>query len=178
GRMGLPLLLPQGAVRPEEVDLREYEMMLIAPAEADDKVIGGITDRISQLLGSSGGRITNVDRWGRRRFAFPIDKVTEGSYLVIAFEGDPARLKELERVLSLADEVIRFKIVVRPERAKVSGQAADAAETVSEAGPAAEAADTADTAGAGGGVATDASPATEEAAGREEAAEVSNTGAR
>src|SRR5919109_3416247 len=65
-RWGLPLLLPQGAVRPEEEDLREYEMMLIVPAEADDQVIGGVTDRISQVLSARGGRITHVDRWGRR----------------------------------------------------------------------------------------------------------------
>ena len=115
--MGLPLLLPQGAVRPEEVDLREYELMLIVPAEADDKVIGGVTDRITQLLGRSGGRITNVDRWGRRRFAFPLDKLTEGFYLVVDLEADPTALKELDRVLSLADEVIRFKVVVKPEKA-------------------------------------------------------------
>lgn len=115
--MGLPLLLPQGAVRPEEVDLREYELMLIVPAEADDKVIDGVTDRITQLLGRSGGRITNIDRWGRRRFAFPLDKLTEGFYLVVDLEADPAALRELDRVLLLADDVIRFKIVVKPEKA-------------------------------------------------------------
>jgi small subunit ribosomal protein S6 len=93
-------------------------MMLIVPAEADDQVIGGVTDRISQVLSARGGRITHVDRWGRRRFAFPINKLTEGFYLVADFEGEPTTLKELERVLSLADDVIRFKIVVRPEQAK------------------------------------------------------------
>ena len=115
---GLPLLLPQGAVRPEEVGLREYEIMLIVPAEAEDKAIGGVTDRISQILGTTGGTVTNVDRWGRRRFAYPIDKITEGFYLVANFEAEPSALTELDRVLSLADEVIRFKVVVLPEAAK------------------------------------------------------------
>ncbi len=138
--MGLPLLLPTGAVRPEEEDLREYEMMLILPAEADDKVIGGVTDRITQVLGTSGGRITNVDRWGRRRFAFPINKITEGFYAVVEFDGEPTALKELERVLSLADDVTRFKIVVRPEQAKAEAREVrePGVEAVPEAGPAAE----------------------------------------
>jgi small subunit ribosomal protein S6 len=109
------------------VDLREYEIMLIVPAEADDKVIGGVTDRISQVLGTGGGRVTNVDRWGRRRFAYPIDKTTEGSYLVATFEAEPSALTELDRVLSLADEVIRFKVVVLPEAAKKAPRIAPAA---------------------------------------------------
>jgi small subunit ribosomal protein S6 len=115
-------------------------MMLILPAEADEKVIGGVTDRISQVLGTGGGRITNVDRWGRRRFAFPINKITEGFYAVVEFDTEPAALKELERVLSLADDVIRFKVVVRPEHAKSSARAVPEPEreTVPEAGPAAE----------------------------------------
>ena len=118
-------------------------MMLILPAEADEKVIGGVTDRVSQVVGTAGGRITNVDRWGRRRFAFPIDKITEGFYAVVDFDSEPTVLKELERVLSLADDVIRFKVVVRPEPAKRAARFVPKpepeTETVPEAGPAAEA---------------------------------------
>jgi small subunit ribosomal protein S6 len=95
------------------VDVRKYEIMLILPADADDKVIGGVTDRISQILGAGGGSIEKVDRWGKRRFTFEIQRQSEGFYLVLECQADPAAIKELDRVLSLADEVIRFKVVVR-----------------------------------------------------------------
>ena len=54
--------------------MRTYEIMLILPAEADDKVIGTVTDRIAQVLSRSGGQIAKADRWGRRRLSYPIDK--------------------------------------------------------------------------------------------------------
>jgi small subunit ribosomal protein S6 len=149
-------------------------MMLILPAEAEDKVIGGVTDRVSQVLDTGGGRITNVDRWGRRRFAFPIDKLTEGFYVVVEFDAEPTSLKELERVLSLADDVIRFKVVVRPEPAKGAARAVPKSETeagaMPEAGPAAEAAEAQ-------AVAAEAEPAASAPASEEESEPVPNAGA-
>ena len=95
--------------------MRKYEVMLILPAEADDKVVSGATDRITGVLGQSGGEVQKVERWGRRRLAYELDRHTEGFYLVVEFTADPASLRELDRVLSLADEVIRFKVIVRGE---------------------------------------------------------------
>ena len=96
--------------------MRQYEIMLILPAEADDKVIGGVTDRIGQVAARSGGEVGKTDRWGRRRFAYEIDRATEGFYLVVEFTADPADVRELERVLTLVDDVVRFKIMLLPEK--------------------------------------------------------------
>jgi small subunit ribosomal protein S6 len=115
--------------------MRVYEIMLILPAEADDKVIGGVTDRISQVLSQHGGQLGTVDRWGRRRFAYPIDKQTEGFYAVAQFTAEPDGLKELDRVLSLADEVVRFKVVVRPPGAATTAASAPVEATREAGGP-------------------------------------------
>ena len=104
---------PEGPSSPEEVELRKYEIMLILPAEADDKVIGGVTDRISQVLSERGGAVEKVDRWGKRRLTYEIQRQSEGFYVIVQCQADPAAVKELDRVLSLADEVIRFKVLVR-----------------------------------------------------------------
>jgi len=93
--------------------VRKYEIMLILPVDADDKVIGTATDRISQVLAEHGGSIGKVDRWGKRRLSYEIGRQTEGVYLLVECEADPPSIKELDRVLSLADEVVRFKVVVR-----------------------------------------------------------------
>jgi small subunit ribosomal protein S6 len=93
--------------------MRSYEVMLILPPEADDKVIGGVTDRIVGVLGERGGEIKNVDRWGKRRLAHEINRLTEGLYIVVECRADPESMRELDRVLSLADDVVRFKVVVR-----------------------------------------------------------------
>jgi small subunit ribosomal protein S6 len=95
------------------VDLRKYEIMLILPAEAEDDVVTGVVDRINKVLADSGGEVGKVDKWGRRRLAYEIDKRTEGYYVVAEMSADPTTIRELERVLQLVDEVVRFKVVVR-----------------------------------------------------------------
>jgi small subunit ribosomal protein S6 len=90
--------------------MRKYEVLLILPAESDDKAVGEVSERITKVLSSKGGEVTKSDRWGRRRFAFEIDKQTEGFYLLLEFQAEPETLTELDRVLSLADQVIRFKV--------------------------------------------------------------------
>ena len=89
--------------------------MLILPPEADESVVSGALDRITRSVGEAGGAVGNVDRWGRRRLAFEIEHQTEGYYVVVEFTAEPEVLTELERSLHLADEVLRFKIVVRGE---------------------------------------------------------------
>jgi small subunit ribosomal protein S6 len=94
--------------------LRQYEVMCILPADADESVVGGVVDRITKVLQErGGGEISGLDRWGRRRFAYPIAKQTEGYYLVVTFKAEPGAIAELDRALSLADEVLRHKVVVR-----------------------------------------------------------------
>ncbi len=93
--------------------MRKYEIMLILPVEADESVVSGAVDRITKVVGPTGGEVTNVDTWGKRRFAYEIDRKTEGVYVVVDFTAAPETLTELERVLQLADEVVRFKTVVK-----------------------------------------------------------------
>ena len=45
--------------------------------------------------------------------AYPIDRHTEGFYLLAELQAEPEAMKELDRVLALLDEVVRFKVVVR-----------------------------------------------------------------
>jgi small subunit ribosomal protein S6 len=85
--------------------------MAILDPEADDQKVGGVVDRITQILSERGGEVSNVDRMGRRKLAHEISRRTEGIYVLVVFKCEPEALTELDRVLSLADEVIRFKII-------------------------------------------------------------------
>jgi small subunit ribosomal protein S6 len=96
------------------VKLRDYEVMLILPADADESVVETATNRIANVIEAGGGKVGNIDRWGKRRFAYEIDHQTEGYYVVAGFAAEPGAQLELERVLNLADEVIRFKVLVAP----------------------------------------------------------------
>lgn len=98
--------------------MREYEVMLILPAEADEKVVSTAVDRIAKVVSADGGEVSDIDRWGRRRFAFEIDHANEGYYAVISFSAEPASQAELDRVLNLADEVIRHKVIALPTKGR------------------------------------------------------------
>jgi small subunit ribosomal protein S6 len=93
--------------------LRQYEVLLILPADADESVVGSAVDRIRRIVADAGGEVGKIDRWGRKRFAYEIDRRSEGYYAVVEFSADPSSIAELDRTLSLADEVVRFKVVVR-----------------------------------------------------------------
>ena len=95
--------------------MREYEIMLILPAEADEALVGSALDRITKAVSGSGGEVGKVDRWGRRRFAYEIAKQTEGYYVVARFTADPTDVTELERTLHVADEVLRHKVLLMPK---------------------------------------------------------------
>jgi small subunit ribosomal protein S6 len=96
--------------------LRDYEILLILPAEADEALVGTAVGRIEKVVTAAGGSIGNVDRWGRRRLAYEVRHQREGYYVVVTFRADPAVQAELERTLNIADEVIRHKVVLLPER--------------------------------------------------------------
>ena len=98
--------------------MREYEVMLILPAEADEKVVSTAVDRITKVVSTQGGEVSNIDRWGRRRFAFEIDHANEGYYVVVPFTAEPSSQTELGRVLNLADEVIRHKVIALPAKGR------------------------------------------------------------
>lgn len=93
--------------------MREYEIMLIVDPDADETALTGVIDRVSGIVTGRGGEVKKVDRWGRRRLTFEINRRTEGQYVVIQFQAETEVVQQLERTLHLADEVIRHKIVKR-----------------------------------------------------------------
>ena len=93
--------------------MRHYELMVILDPDIEERTVAPALDQFLTVVKNDGGSIEKVDIWGRRRLAFEIDKRSEGFYVVAEMNADPTSIKELDRVLSLADDVVRFKVVVR-----------------------------------------------------------------
>jgi small subunit ribosomal protein S6 len=88
--------------------------MLILPAEADEALVTTAVDRITKTIAPTGGEITKLDRWGRKRFAYELARQTEGYYVIVRFTAEPETQQELDRTLKIADEVIRYKVMFLP----------------------------------------------------------------
>lgn len=115
----------------------KYELMVIIDPSVDDRTVAPTLDKFLAVVPKEGGTIENIDIWGRRKFAYPIKKQTEGTYAVINLESTPATVQELDRLLNISESVLRTK-VLRAEEAVVDlRKSAD--EKSSDEAPAAEA---------------------------------------
>lgn len=94
---------------------RAYELMVIIDSEADDLATNAVIDRIGQLVEAGDGRIANTERWGRRTFAYEINKKTEGYYVVFEIVTEGPNLDEVDRYLRIADDAVRHKIIRLPD---------------------------------------------------------------
>jgi small subunit ribosomal protein S6 len=101
--------------------MRPYEVMVILDAGLDEDVIRATLDRASKLVSDGGGSVGRVDRWGRRRFAYEVHHRAEGYYALIEANAEPATMAEVDRMLTLADQVVRHKVIRLPD--SVAGRA-------------------------------------------------------
>jgi small subunit ribosomal protein S6 len=95
--------------------MRPYEVMIILDSSLEEETIREAVTRYTQLLESKGAELGHVDHWGRRRFAYELKHRWEGYYVVLQAKAEPEAMSDLDRVLSLADEVLRHKVLRIPE---------------------------------------------------------------
>jgi len=115
--------------------MRPYEVMVILDADLDEETIRSSVSRFTQLIEGKGAELGPIDFWGKRRFAYELKHRWEGYYVVLQAKSEPPAMEELHRVLSLADEVLRHKILRIPEAVygKLGGPGSRPAPVVSEA---------------------------------------------
>ena len=97
--------------------MRPYEVMAIFEATTEPSVIQGQLDRALEVIRTNGGNPGAIDRWGKRSFAYEVNHKREGYYVVVEFTGEPETVAALDRMLGLADEVVRHKVVRMPDKA-------------------------------------------------------------
>jgi small subunit ribosomal protein S6 len=93
--------------------MRNYEIVYIFRSSFTPEEIDAKLERYhAPIAGADGGQITAVEQWGKRQLAYPIDKEPNGFYVVAQFTSDPSGLSELERILKLEDDLLRYLIVL------------------------------------------------------------------
>ena len=101
--------------------MREYELMVILNPEVEERAVEPTLKKFLEVVTKENGTVDKLDIWGRRRLAYEIQKKSEGIYAVVNFTAEPQTAKELDRVLSLNEAVMRTKII-RPEEQKISSK--------------------------------------------------------
>ncbi len=88
--------------------MRVYEVLFIIAPNTEESDIETLVTQFSDVATNQGARIAKVDRMGRRRLAYPIQKFTDGHYIVLTIEGSGAEIAELERRMRVTDAIIRY----------------------------------------------------------------------
>lgn len=115
--------------------MRPYEVLFVLDPTLEESAMQAVINRVTQLAESRAATVNKVDKWGRRRLAYEVEKHAEGFFVLLELTSEPAVTDELERSLRLADEVLRHKIVRVPDRAGGRVLPASALEQISAAGP-------------------------------------------
>ena len=89
--------------------MNKYEVMVIVKP-AEEEATNAVIEKVEALIARVGGTVEKVDRWGNR-LAYAVKKFTDGFYVLVNFEADPAEIKEIDRVLKINDDVLRYLIV-------------------------------------------------------------------
>ncbi len=95
--------------------MRVYELMIIIDMDVDDAGIRDALTKVGELITGEGGKIATTDEWGRRKFAYPINKKLEGHYVVFEIVTEALNLDSTDRYLRLADDIVRHKIMRLPD---------------------------------------------------------------
>lgn len=85
-----------------------YESAVLINAALDDQQIDSILTRIKDLITNNGGQIRELDNWGRKRLAYPVEKSKIGYYAIYRFDAPSDLIAKLERAYTLDEQILRF----------------------------------------------------------------------
>lgn len=114
-----------------------YETAFIVNAGLDDPQIDAVIEKVKEFIAKHGGSVLDINKWGRKRFAYPIRKKNNGFYVIAEFTGSGDIVAKLERHYQLDENVLRYLTILLDKRAlKARAQKAAADQAAADAAPA------------------------------------------
>jgi small subunit ribosomal protein S6 len=93
------------------IEKNKYELMVIIKPLLPENVRMGVESKIIETLETAEGKVTKTDVWGKRHLAYRMQKHTEGFFVVYNFETAPADLANIEKVLKLNKDILRYLLI-------------------------------------------------------------------
>ena len=91
-----------------------YETVMVLSMKNGEEGVNALVEKFQKLI-SDNGTINNVDIWGQRALAYPINDETAGYYAVVDFTSTPDLPAELDRIYKITDGVLRSLIIAKEE---------------------------------------------------------------
>ena len=96
--------------------MKAYELLFFVDPSIDDETRLATSKKIDTSISELGGKVENVEEWGKKKLAYEINDLTDGDYTLIDFQAEPSAIAELDRVLRITDAVVRHMITCREDR--------------------------------------------------------------
>jgi small subunit ribosomal protein S6 len=90
--------------------MRKYEVMYIVRTDIDEEATKAVVEKFANIIGN-GGEISETNVMGKRRLAYEINKFRDGYYVLVHFSAPAEVITELDRVMKISDEIVRYLIV-------------------------------------------------------------------
>ena len=88
----------------------KYEVALVLSVANGDEAVNALKEKFNDLM-TKNGTVENVDEWGKRRLAYPINDETEGYYVFTTMTSEPSLPAELERIAGITEGVLRIMVI-------------------------------------------------------------------
>jgi small subunit ribosomal protein S6 len=95
--------------------MKAYEAMLLIDPSLDEEAHAAVVEKATGVVTAQSGTVDSTEDWGKRRLAYEIKGLADGSYTVVKFHATAEAVAELDRVLHITDPVVRFMIVRRDD---------------------------------------------------------------
>ena len=91
--------------------MRDYELTIIVNPELNEEIFEATIDSISRFITEKGGAVTDIERWGKKRLAYPIKHFNEGNYVLAKVQLEPSTGTELEASLQISEDILRYLLI-------------------------------------------------------------------
>ena len=95
--------------------MQRYETLVVLHPDLPEAQVRETIDRARRLIEEAGGQVHAMQEWGMRELAYPIRKLNRGYYVLAEYTATADVVRELERTLKIADEILRFISVATVE---------------------------------------------------------------
>ena len=121
-----------------EKKICSYETLFAVSGNLVEEDAKAVIEKFVTLINENGTDV-DVNEWGKRRLAYPINYVTEGYYVLVSYKSEPTFPAELDRVFGITEGVLRYMTTVKCEKAAKAPAAEEAVEAPAEVAEATEA---------------------------------------
>lgn len=114
-----------------------YEVLFVVDLTPGEEGVKALVEKFTSLIAEN-GTVNEVNEWGKRRLAYPINDKPEGYYVIVTFKSEPTFIAEIERRFNIDETIMRYLVVkldfdAAVKAAEKAAAAEAAAEVVAEA---------------------------------------------